>query len=147
MVNVSLLRRLQAVLPAAFAAQVAWADPSLPTEPQPRVTTYDGIIGLVVNQTITPLGYEFYQAFSLSWSEKPESLRHSLSIVERPSKRYGNQISVLLGQTRVYAGYVPFKRDGIQALSEKAVEETQGNVVAMEMENAAGDPDLAKHEI
>ena len=38
----------------------------------------DGISGLVVNQTVTAGGYDFYRIFSILWSEKPDSDNYSL---------------------------------------------------------------------
>ena len=56
----------------------------------------DGMAGVVVNETITPNGYEFYRIFSILWSENPDSTNYSLSIKERLSKRYGNRVDIYL---------------------------------------------------
>ena len=106
----------------------------------------DGIVGIVVNQTITTNGYEFYRIFSILWSEKLESKDYSLDIRERLSKRYGNHIDVYLGQKRVYSTFLPLKYDGLQALCEKAVEETQTNIVTLSMQ-APDATDIVRDEM
>lgn len=94
----------------------------------------DGMKGVVVNQTITPIGYEFYRIFSLLWSEKPDANDYSLHIRERLSNRYGNRIDIYLGQQRVYSAVLPIKYDSLQTLCEKAVEETQTNIVSLSLQ-------------
>jgi curli production assembly/transport component CsgE len=113
-----------------------------------RYTTADGIKGLIVNQTITTGGYEFFRSFTEFWRQRPEAENYSLNIIERPSKRYGNQIWIFFGQTRVYAGIVPLKYDRIRTVSEEAVDATIANLVAMSLETpASGDPDVGKNEL
>jgi curli production assembly/transport component CsgE len=94
----------------------------------------DGMMGVVVNQTLTPIGYEFYRIFSILWSEKPDSGDYSLNIKERLSKRYGNRVEVYLGQKLMYAAVLPFKYDGLHTLCEKAVEDTQTNIAGLIMQ-------------
>ncbi|MGA8148527.1 MAG: CsgE family curli-type amyloid fiber assembly protein [Gallionellaceae bacterium] len=106
----------------------------------------DGVVGIVVNQTITPNGYEFYRIFSILWSEDLDSRDYSLNIQERLSKRYGNSVEIYLGQKRVYSAVLPFKYDQLKALCEKAVEETKTNIVGLSMQ-ASDDTDIIKDEM
>lgn len=106
----------------------------------------DGVVGVVVNQTITPNGYEFYRIFSILWSEKPDSRDYSLNIKERLSKRYGNRAEVYLGQRLVYSSVLPVKYEGLHELCEKAVEETEGNIVSLSMQ-VHDDSDIARDEM
>jgi len=106
----------------------------------------DGMVGVVVNQTITPNGYEFYRSFSILWSENPDSRNYSLSIKERLSKRYGNRVDVYLGQKLVYTAALPIRYEGIQSLCEKAVEDTQSNIVTLSMQST-NDADISGDEM
>ena len=106
----------------------------------------DGMVGIVVNQTITPNGYEFYRIFSLLWSEKPDSGAYSLSIKESLSKRYGNRVDIYLGQQRVYSAALPQKYDGLHTLCGQAVEETQTNLVALSLQKN-NDADIAQEKM
>lgn len=132
-----------------MAASVGYARP-LPVQPVPHSRDLgeaaDGISGIVVNQTITQNGYEFYKIFSLLWSENPDSRNYSLNIQERLSKRYGNQIDIYLGQKRVYSGALPTKYYSLFALCEKAVDETQTNIISLAMQ-MSDDVDIVREEM
>ncbi len=106
----------------------------------------DGVQGVVVNQTVSNTGYAFYMIFSLLWSEKPDANDYSLNIRERLSKRYGNRVDIYLGQQRVYSEVLPIKYDGLQKLCEKAVEETQTNIVSLSLQ-APDSSDIVKNEM
>ena len=106
----------------------------------------DGMAGVVVNETITPIGYEFYRIFSILWSENPDSTNYSLSIKERLSKRYGNRVDIYLGQKLVYSAVLPVKYDGLQTLCEKAVEDAQTNIVALSVQTS-DDTDIVSEEM
>jgi len=107
----------------------------------------DGIVGIVVNQTITPNGNEFYKIFTILWSEKPESTEYSLHIDERLSKRYGNKVGVYFGQKLVYSSALPLKYADLKTLCEKAVEETQANIVASMITQESDDVDIVRDQI
>lgn len=106
----------------------------------------DGMAGVVVNQTVTPGGYEFYRIFSILWSENPNSRDYPLSIKERLSKRYGNRVDVYLGQKLVYSAVLPLKYDGLHELGEKAVEDTQTNIITLTLQ-APDDTDIVREEM
>lgn len=106
----------------------------------------EGIVGIVVNQTITTNGYEFYRIFTLLWSEKPDSRNYSLHIQERLSKRYGNKVGVYWGQKLLYSAALPLKYDGLHALCEKAVEETEANI-AIQFMQTPDETDIAREEM
>jgi curli production assembly/transport component CsgE len=118
-----------------------------PLEPR-GAQSADGVTGLVVNQTVTTGGYDFYLLFTEVWRTRPDSENHVLSIVERPSTRYGNQVSVFLGQTRVYSGVLPRKYEQLRPLCEQAVETILANIVAMLLDTpTSGQTDLGKTEL
>jgi hypothetical protein len=107
----------------------------------------DGITGIVVNGTITPNGYEFYRLFTTLWSEKLESREYSLHIDELLSKRYGNKIVVYFGQKPVYSAALPLKYPDLKAMCEKAVEETQSNILASMLMLGVDDADIVREQI
>jgi len=108
----------------------------------------DGVKGLVINQTLTGGGYEFYRVFSELWMLKPDSDNYSLSVVERP-QRYGNNfILIFLGQTRIYSGNVPRKYEQIRPLCEQAVDTALANIIAIALEGGdAAQFDVGKAEL
>ena len=104
--------------------------------------------GIVVNQTFTPGGQEFYRRFTDYWREKPDFERHTLVIVERPSRRYGNQIMVSLGQRMVFFGGLPIKAEAIRTASAEAVEKAYANIIAATLRfGDSRDPDMGNEEL
>ena len=62
---------------------------------------------------------------------KSRILKYSLNVQERLSKRYGNQVTVYLGQKIVFNGVLPQKYDQLKELADKAATETQANLVLL----------------
>lgn len=84
--------------------------------------------GVVVDQTITVAGQDFYQYFVASWRDKPLSERYAISIHERPSARWGNQVWVEYAQRRVFQTILPTSRAAIKPVSEQAADIAYQNV-------------------
>ena len=104
--------------------------------------------GIVVNQTFTQGGQEFYRRFSDFWREKSDFESYTLVIVERPSRRYGNQVAVSYGQKVVFAGSLPIKTDAIRALSGDAVEKAYANIISLSLRMTGDrDPDVGDDEM
>jgi len=101
--------------------------------------------GIVVNQTFTPGGMEFYRRYTDFWREKPDFEKYNLVILERPSRRFGNLIFVVQDQQVVFSGTLPIKLDAISALSLDAVEKVYANILSQSLQmTGGGDPDMAK---
>ncbi len=104
-------------------------------------------IGLVVNQTYTAGGLEFFRRFSDFWREKSDTDRYTLTVLERPSRRFGNQVMVSLGQRPVYVAALPLKADAIRSASLEAVEQVYASAVASNLRfNDRQDPDMGREE-
>ncbi len=52
----------------------------------------DGLDGLIVNQTMTRFGQDFYSQFVKHWNEYQMVVPANLVVHERPSARWGSQI-------------------------------------------------------
>ena len=108
----------------------------------------DGVEGIIVNATITPNGQEFFRSFTEFWREKADGDSYSLDVLERPSRRSGNQISIAYGQKRVFLGYLPAKLDRVRALSEQAADATYANIITFGlMSTMSSDPDVGADEL
>ena len=104
--------------------------------------------GIVVNQTITMSGYEFYRSFTDYWREKPDYERHTLVIVERPSKRFGNQVLVHLGQKLLFNGALPMKMDAVRRYGGEAVEKAYANILSLALRRpGTREDDIADDEL
>ena len=108
-------------------------------------SAYDGV---VVNQTITLVGQDFYQAFVAAWRDKPEAERYALTISERPSAQLGSQVWVEFARRRVYQAVLPPARARIAGIGEAAAEATYQAVVQADVQRLLfRDPDLGADEI
>jgi len=108
------LMLLVSVVPQAALAQVAER-----AEVDTLKETYGGI---VVNQTVTVGGQEFYRHFIALWRDKPLTEQYAISIHERPSARFGGQVWVEYAQRRMFQAALPTARTAIVPLAERAVD-------------------------
>ena len=104
--------------------------------------------GIVVNQTFTLGGQEFYRRFTDFWREKSDFESYTLVITERPSRRFGNQVMVTFGQKVVFSGSLPVKADAIRAISGDAVERTYAVIISLSLKMTGDrDPDVGDDEM
>jgi curli production assembly/transport component CsgE len=143
---------LLAGLGTAWAVQSLAQQPSLPGASiggnlhAPSLdSAYDGV---VVNQTLTLAGHDFYQSFVAAWRDKPDTERYALTIGERPSVRLGTQVWVEFSRQRVFQTALPPARARIPAIGEAAADIAYQNVVQSEVQKLLfRDPDLGPDEI
>ena len=113
-----------------------------------RPMLVDPYTGVVVNQTITLVGHDFYQAFVAAWRDKPLSERYALTVGERPSPQLGSQVWVEFSRRRVFQAILPPARARIGGIGEKAAEIAYQNVVQTEVQRLLfRDPDIGPDEI
>jgi curli production assembly/transport component CsgE len=123
--------------------------PSLsPEENRKPVSALDQFDGVVIDQTITRAGKDFYQQFSMSWHDQPLSERYTISVKEQPSARFGSQIYIVFGSRRIFQGQMSPNRSQIKMLSDAAVEIAYKAVTEGEMQRLLfKDPDIGQDEI
>ncbi len=135
------------LLLSVAAAGVAGCGPCLAQGRGAPGAASDGDISLIVNQTYTAGGLEFYRRFTDYWREKSDGDRYTLVIVERPSRRYGNQVLVSLAQRPVFVSPLPLKFDAIRGISLEAVEQVYTAAVASNLRFLdQSDPDMARDD-
>jgi curli production assembly/transport component CsgE len=88
--------------------------------------------GLIANQTITPAGHEFFQAFTALWQDNVLHERYTIAIRERPSAKSGNAIQVDYGNRTVFRAVLPPARSAVRELGANAVELAYDNIAAAE---------------
>ena len=116
-------------------------------EPPPR-NGNDVIAGLLVNQTVSALGLVFFREFADAWRDRPDAESYTLTIVEKPSRRLGNQILIMNGQQRVLVLALPIRYDRVAPLAGQAAEASYGNLISLAIPFLGGvDPDLGADEI
>ncbi|WP_075792222.1 CsgE family curli-type amyloid fiber assembly protein [Massilia putida] len=107
----------------------------------------DGIAGILVNQTISAQGLEFYRVFAEAWRDKQDAESHSRTVVERPSRRTGNQIWIVDGQRRVATLALPYRFDRIRAVAEQAADTSYADMIGRLIPSLAVDADLGADEL
>src|SRR4051812_33150819 len=108
----------------------------------------DPYSGVVVNQTITLVGHEFYRSFVAAWREMALSERYALTVGERPTPQLGSQVWVEFGRRRVFQASLPPARSRVAGIGEKAAAIAYENVVQSEAQRLLfKDPDLGADEI
>jgi curli production assembly/transport component CsgE len=115
--------------------------------PRTEFRAPDELLGIITNQTMTPLGQEFYNRFNDFWREHPDFENYSFVISERHSKRYGSQISIVYRQRPVFSGSLPYRYGQVRAFSADAAAKVHSNIIGLSL-RAAGDkdPDIADDE-
>ena len=148
----SIARHAARYAPLAGAAWLLLCGPAraqaqtLP-EPPPRQGG-DVIAGLLVNQTVSSLGLIFFRDFAEAWRDKPDADSYTLTIVEKPSRRFGNQIWIVNGQQRVLTMTLPYRYDRIHPIAEQAADASFTNLVSLAIPSGAGaDPDMGTDEL
>lgn len=106
------------------------------------------LTGIVVNRTVTVLGWDFYHYFSSSWRDNPVSEHYSVSVHERPTAIRGSEIWVEYNHQRVFHTYLAPARSAVKDVSDAAVRIVAQNVEALDINRLLGeDQDLGTEEL
>ncbi len=134
-------------VPIIFIPDPAWAEVAASGGPRTEFRAADEVRGIITNQTITPLGQEFYNRFNDFWRENPDFEDYSFVVSERHSKRYGSQITIVYRQKPVYSGNLPYRYGQVRAFSADAADKVHSNIIGLSL-RAAGDkdPDIGDDE-
>ena len=101
--------------------------------------------GIVLGQTVTVAGQDFFQYFVSLWRDKRISERVLITVRERPSARNGSMIWIEHQGHRLLQFALPASRGGIRGLSEQAAEQLGQRLTQAEIDSALDhDIDLAR---
>jgi hypothetical protein len=100
--------------------------------------------GVVLNQTLTSLGREFYTKFSDGWSQFNDVETYVVLIKERWSARAGTEMLVYSEESLVFRASLPRSLPAVMNLSDMALEQVHQviNEAAVQAK-LFKDPDLA----
>lgn len=108
----------------------------------------DGLSGVAINQTITPVGQNFFRAFAAAWHDKDINSRVSVTVFERASARWGSLIWVEHSGRRVYQTVLHSGRGNGGNPGQDAAAIVYQNAMQYELEaKLFKDPDLAGDEL
>ena len=101
--------------------------------------------GMVLGQTVTVAGQDFFQYFVALWREKRISERALITVRERPSARTGSVIWIEHQGHRLLQFALPASRGLIRSLSEQAAEQVWQRLTQAEIDVGLDeDKDLAR---
>lgn len=105
--------------------------------------------GFVLDRTITHFGAEFARQFSALWRTLPEVAEASVTLVERPSARWGSVVFVEVERRPVARVFLYAGRSAtIRPLAEAAAQYVARKFADERLASALlHDPDLARDEL
>lgn len=130
----------------AGAVQADGSVNSTPSVAQKRTLNSNDLHGLVVGQTITLAGREFYDSFATAWNDKDADGTFTVIISERPTARLGSQVFVDYGNRRLFQTFLPPNRSLIPAIGATAADQVYQAILDYQLAQFFGDPDLGRDE-
>lgn len=104
--------------------------------------------GLVINRTITVLGWDFYSNFSQVWSSLYPNTPYTVTVYERPTAQFGSEIWIDYDARRVFHAFLPPARSATKEISTQAASSVYKTIAALAIEQALySDVDLAPKEM
>jgi hypothetical protein len=125
----------------------AQTNPASKSEPAVSNHYSEGVSGVVVANTITPAGHQFYRLFALAWRDKPESERYSLSVVESRVRQRLSLVTLYYANQSLYSAILPTRFPALQALVDQSLEAVASRLLTIELGASESDPDLAADDI
>lgn len=92
------------------------------------VKAYDAEIeidGLLVDDTKTKTGKDFYDLFYGGWEAPVAAKNYSITVSEKPFRLTSTQIVVSINDNPVYQGILQPRQDIVEAMTEEAISTTQ----------------------
>lgn len=83
------------------------------------------IDGLLIEDTKTKSGREFYDLFYRDWNAPEEARNYSIFIVEKPFRLNITLIEVLINETLVYQSFLQPRLDFIEGIVAESINTTQ----------------------
>jgi curli production assembly/transport component CsgE len=107
----------------------------------------EGINGLIIDNTVTVIGREFYHHFSRYWTEQGLLTDYNLTVREQPTARFGSRIEVEWNRMRLFQVFLPPTRSNIEVSARRAAQAIAQHFKMMEIQKLLFvNPDLAPDE-
>ena len=125
----------------------AQTNPASKSEPAVSNHYSEGVSGVVVANTITPAGHQFYRLFALAWREKPESETYSLSVVESRVRQRFTVVTLYYSNQSLYSAILPTRFPALQSLVDQSLDAVSSRLLTLELGASESDPDMAADDI
>lgn len=111
--------------------------------------TLEQATGFIVDRTITHFGGEFVRQFAQFWRTQPDTASVDLTIVEKPSARWGSTVFVEHNNRPVARVFLQAgSSSAIRPLAQNTAQYMAGRLANIALLNRlASDPDLGKEEL
>jgi len=107
----------------------------------------ENIVGLVINQTVTPQGRGFYRAFVDVWRNQSGDELGNIVIYERPAGRGTNLLWVEYRYRKLYSAFLrTSKQSVLEGMAANAVLIVQQGIAAVRVEEILNSTDMASDE-
>ncbi len=83
-----------------------------------------GITGLILDETKTKGGHDFYDFFTINWNAV-KGVEYTLHITEQPDRARGSFIKVLINDRQVFFQRLNPRTDAIEEAAKRAVQRTR----------------------
>lgn len=100
------------------------------------------VTGITSDQTITPLGHNFYQEFARIWSPPKQIRKFNLTIGERPSARWGSLIWISNQNQILYKTSLQPGRDYSRKFAQQAARYLTDKLMRMKIFGHRHEDDL-----
>ncbi|NYT78058.1 hypothetical protein H0A71_13730 [Alcaligenaceae bacterium] len=108
----------------------------------------DPLRGIVVNRTITTLGWDFYTDFTNVWRALHPESDFTLTITERPTAQYGSEIWIDYRDLRTYHTFLAPARSKVEDTAREAVQIVYQTITRYEEQSKlVKDKDLGPEEM
>jgi curli production assembly/transport component CsgE len=106
------------------------------------------LAGVVINRTVTVLGWDFYQNFAAIWRAKFADSRYTVSVHERPTAQFGSEMWVEYKQKRMFHAFLAPARSATKPVAAAAVDLVYKNIIDSNVQSLLfTDVDLAPEEM
>lgn len=124
-------------------------------EPAPPKTSLDQgqinndpLRGLMINRTMTVLGWDFYKNFSEIWQALYPDSQDTLTVIERPTAQFGSEIWISYLNQTVYHTFLSPARSRAQDESRNAVDVVHNSInIINAQRKLVQDADLGPEEM
>lgn len=80
------------------------------------------IDGLIIDETITKMGHDFYEYFYSNWTAPEFSENYTIFIKEKPLPGLGTQVTLKINEDDVFIGRLQPRRQIIEANGDYAIQ-------------------------
>jgi curli production assembly/transport component CsgE len=107
----------------------------------------DEVTGIVIDRTITLIGRDFYRNFSEYRRLNHPDSAYNLTILERPSARWGSLVWVEYNSKTLFRSFLSPRRVGQEEVAERAAEQVEEKLEKLRLQEALSDRfDVGKDE-